>query len=176
VFSDKPDATRVKIVPSVRKVRDKRGRVREVVQARVEITRQVKGAEIAERYFYFDEPPTSFDDIIAQTRKMLRDMPKGWYVLMTSTHGNIAAPMRKEQLISRLNERFLVYDKLPTRGHKDDRGLAEVVVGYKLVSFTEAGAHKEYRERLSRREIAARERKALRAAQRRRALRKLRFL
>lgn len=177
VFTDQPENTRVKIVPAKRKVKDKRGRTRAVVQTNVEISHKVQGGKVTDRFFYFEEPPTSFDDIILQTRKMLRFMPKGYYVLVTSTHGNIAAPIHKNRLLQQLHDRFLVYDKVPSRkGVKDDRGLAEVVIGYKLIAFTEDGAVREYNERLSRREIAEAERRRIRAQQRRKALRRLRGL
>lgn len=112
---------------------------------------------------YLGDAPETFKDIKRALKKMLPDMPKGYYVLVTSNHGNIGVPHQRSNLMAMIESDYIHYDKVPgTTSRKDDRGLAGVVVGFKLVSFTKEGANREYHERLSRRQMLERERRAAR--------------
>lgn len=134
---------------------------------RVEVAMKLPGGTTREEYFYVEdylgEPPETFKDIKRSLKKMLKDMPKGYYVLVTSNHGNIGVPAQRGNLLKMLDTDYLHYDKVPAgAASKDDRGLAGVIVGFKLVSFTKEGADREYTERLTRRATLEQERRAAR--------------
>jgi hypothetical protein len=119
----------------------------------VEVTKRT-GAESKRKYFYFadyeDEPPMTIEEIIDITRAMLPDMPKGYYAFVSKDYGYIAAPMFRNLLIRELTSQWLDYDRIRP-GAKDNRGLAESLVGYALVSTKLEGAEHEYNERQTRR-------------------------
>lgn len=171
-----PQRERVHLVSKTVRTKDSRGRSRRVTESAIEVTRKVGNQILYERYFRFPEPPLTFDDVIRMTRKLLRFMPRGWYVIETSNYGAISVAMRKEDILNQLQERFLVYDKIPQGDQKDNRGLAETVIGYKLVGMHSEDVDREYDERLTRRMAARRFRQQQREARRRRALRPLRGL
>ena len=83
------------------------------------------------------------------TRVMLKSMPKGYYALQSSGHGTIGRSIPSELLLEELRDRYMGYDQFNIQSTKDDRGLAESLTGYKLISFTVRGADREYSERLS---------------------------
>lgn len=160
VFTDQPEKTTVKVV--------RRGKAK----PRLEVSINVPGGVAREEFFhiadYLDGKPETFDDIKAALLKMLPDMPNGSYVLVTSNHGNIGVPAQKRNLARMIELDYMLYDVVGGDGtSKDNRGLAGVVVGFKLVSFTREGAQREYRERLTRRERLADARHAQREKQRR---------
>ncbi|MGH8141025.1 MAG: hypothetical protein ACREU2_00690, partial [Steroidobacteraceae bacterium] len=168
-----PKKQSIELVTKTVTLKDKLGRPYKAKQTQVEVTTQRGRMTVYNRYFRFPETPITFDDVILMTRKMLRFMPRGWYVIETSTHGAISAPIRKDDLLGELANRFLVYDVLSGGGGKDSRGLAETVVGYRLIGMTADDAHREYDARLTRRDLARRFREQQRAARRRRLTRRL---
>jgi len=172
VHTNKPDTTSVKIVYKTVTQKDARGRKRRVTQAQLELTQQVKGGKIQDRFFYFPQSPRSFDHIVKMTRKMLKFMPKGYYALQSSNHGTIGRSIPSELLIEELQDRYLGYDKFGIQSNKDDRGLAETLTGFKLISFTVKGADREYSERLSTRLQMQKWRKQQRAERQREVLKK----
>lgn len=165
-----PDKTKIRVVKST-VVEKKRGKKIKRQIAQVETTQAVKGGEVLDRYFYLsdysDKKPTTFKQIIAITKKMLKDMPKGYYTLITSAHGNIAAPIVKELLMSQLRSRFALYDLGPAITGRDQRGLAETVLGYKYISYRSSAAGKEYADRLDYRAKAKKQRARERERERR---------
>lgn len=171
VFTEQPEKTRVSVV-TPKKTKTRRPR-----KPRVELAIEVPGGTAREEFFLIEdylggEPPETFKDIKKALKKMLPDMPKGYYVLVTSNHGNIGVPHQRGTLMEMIEADYIHYDKVPSASSKkDDRGLAGVVVGFKLVSFTKEGANREYNERLSRRQMLERERRNARkrAARERRA-------
>lgn len=183
VFTEQPEKTHVKVVSRKPKVepepetpKKKRKKAKKKKKAkpvpRVELEIDVPGGTAREEFFliadYTDEV-SSFEDVKEALKLMLPEMPKGWYVLVTSNHGNIGVPIQRHRLVDQIESRYMKYDEVPgATSRKDDRGLAEVVVGFKLVSFTQDGAQREYNERLTRREKLARIRRSD-AARRRRA-------
>lgn len=188
VFTEQPDKTEVRIVtpkkrkkPKKKKPAKRKGKPVDVApedlepeplgppmrKPRVELTTRVKGGVSREEFFhiedYLGDTPETFKDIKKALKKMLPDMPKGYYVLVTSNHGNIGVPAQRGNLLDMIEQDYIHYDKVPgTTSRKDDRGLAGVVVGFKLVSFTKDGADREYIERLTRRQMLNRERRAAR--------------
>lgn len=192
VYTEKPAVTKVRIVtPRKRKgkpkkvVRPKPRRVdtgeeleipeeeREYTgpalrKPRVEVALELPGGTSREEFFYVEnynneEPPETFKDIKRALKKMLPDMPKGYYVLVTSNHGNIGVPANRSNLLRMIDSDYMAYDRVPVgAGSKDNRGLAGVVVGFKLVSFTKEGADREYKERLTRRAMLEQERQGQR--------------
>lgn len=166
VFTEQPAKTTVKVV-TPRRTKKPRPR-----KPRVELAIEVPGGIAREEFFliedYLDgDAPETFKDIKKALKKMLPDMPKGYYVLVTSNHGNIGVPHQRGTLMEMIESDYIHYDKVPgASSRKDDRGLAGVVVGFKLVSVTKEGANREYNERLSRRQMLNRERRRV-ASQRR---------
>lgn len=163
VHTPDPEKTSVKFIGKGKKPR------------RIEVQRKVKGGKVSETFFYihdYDEDvlgytAVTFEDIAAVVEVMIDDMPNGWYVMVTSNHGAISAPMERDMLVQQIASRFMVYDKIPVGSHKDDRKLADTVIGFKRVAATLAGAQKEYRVRLTARQKAEAFRKQQRAKSRR---------
>lgn len=168
---DRPGET-VRLVTKEVIERDALGRRRHVKREQVEVTEIVGERKFYNRYFRFETPPVTFTDVIAETKELLKFMPKGWYVMETSNHGAIYAPMRKESILQELHDFFLGYDREVFRG-KDNRGLAETVVGYRLIGSHQSDAERFYNERTTRAHEFRKFRQQRRAAQRRRILRRL---
>lgn len=179
VFTDKPDKTQIKTVTRKHVVIDKRGRKHKVAKTSVRITEDFKGGRTESDYFLFadyGEPNfVLFEDMKATIKTMLPHMPKGWYVFTSSEYGRIAAPMRKEQILSELEQQWMQYDVIDPRGRRDNRGLAQTITGFKLIASTLDGAQREYNARLSRAEKAARWRSQRKAIDRRKAESRLNY-
>lgn len=163
VYTQKPDQTTVKVVtPKKSKAKKKKKGPGKVRKPHVEIEIEAGGTRVREEYFYIEdylgEPPETFKDIRRALKKMLPDMPNGYYVMVTSNHGNIGIHVPKRLLMQQLESRYMEYDKVPGASQKDNRGLATVVVGFMLTSVTIEGARREYHERLSRRQLLEKER------------------
>lgn len=168
---DRPGAA-VRLVSKEVVTKDSLGRKRRVRKDQIEVTEIVGDQKFYNRYFRFEAPPVTFVDVIGETRRLLKFMPKGWYVMETSNHGAIHAPMRKGDILQELHDRFLGYDREIFRG-KDNRGLAETVLGYRLIGYHQADAERYYNERTTRAREFRKFRQQRRAAQRRRILRRL---
>jgi hypothetical protein len=147
-------------------------------RSRVRLAQELPGGVKFEEQFFSVEDynggkePGSFKEIRRALQRMLLDMPEGFYVLVTSNHGNISSPAEKGALLRKMDSSWLAYDKAPSgAGSIDNRGLATVVTGFKLISTTFEGAAKEYNQRLTRRGIveAFREKQRLGAYRKRRA-------
>jgi hypothetical protein len=145
-------------------------------QVHVKEIKKRTGAESKRVYYYFadfaDEQPTTIEDIIDLTRdEMLPKMKKGYYVFVSADYGYIAAPMYKDLLLKELSSQWLDYDRFSSGvSLKDNRGLAENLIGYALVSTKLEGAEYEYRERQTRR-VAYRKYKAQLREQKRQRIR-----
>lgn len=174
VHTPHPATTKVKIVK-------RKGRK----QPAVEVQEKVRGGTLADRFFhigdYRKKPAVTFKQIEQTVKKMLKDMPDGYYVMVTSNHGHIGAPIPRNMILRELSQSYFAYDVLRKYekrdgnvGRKDDRGLAETVTGFKLVSFTEEGADREYRTRRTRRQALRDARQAERAKKQRRIRKRLR--
>lgn len=180
VFTEHPEKTAVKVVrrkpkkepapePVPGKKRKKRKKSKRKPTPHVELEIAVPGGIAREEFFHISdylggEDPETFKDVKKALKRMLPEMPHGWYVLVTSNHGNIGVPAQRSNLLEMIEADYIQYDTVPgITSKKDDRGLAGVVVGFKLVSFTKDGADREYIERLTRRQQLARERRRTRA-------------
>lgn len=174
VHTPHPETTKVKLVKRSKKARPV-----------VEVQEKVKGGTLADRFFHISDyrktPATTFKQIAATVRKMLADMPDGYYVIVTSNHGHIGAPMERDRILHEIESLYFGYDILKRYEKqdgnisvKDNRGLAEVVVGFKHVSFTKDGAIREYNVRDTRRRALRKFRKDQRAAEGRRIRKRLR--
>jgi hypothetical protein len=135
------------------------------------------GAESRRVYYYFadfaDEQPQTIEEIIELTREMLPKMKKGYYVFVSADYGYIADFMYKDHILAELSSQWLDYDRFSSGTNlKDNRGLAENLIGFALVSTKIEGAKHEYRERQTRRseyrKFKAKQREAKRARIRRR--------
>lgn len=158
---------RVRVVTTSRKIK---GKI--VKKSNVEIRDRVGKQIYRNRFFRFERQPFTFDDIIRETRKMLKFMPRGWYVIQTSNYQSIGVPIRKDDLLSELQSRYVIYDKLPESGEKDSRGLAETVIGFMLIGYREIDAERFDVGRLTRMETARKFRAKQRAARRRALLKR----
>lgn len=184
VFTEQPEKTTVKVVrrkpkkepapePEPGKKRKKAKKSKRKPVPHVELEIAVPGGVAREEFFHISdylggEDPETFKDIKKALKRMLPEMPHGWYVLVTSNHGNIGVPNQRQNLLEMIEADYIHYDTVPgVTSKKDDRGLASVVVGFKLVSFTKDGADREYIERLTRRQqLAAARRNERKRAQR----------
>lgn len=166
VHTPHPETTKVKLI----RQKGKRPPV-------VEVQEKVKGGTLAGRFFllsdYSKREPTTFKQISRIAAKMVKAMPKGYYVIVTSNHGNIGVPIERDRLLHVLESNYHAYDILG-KFKKDDRGLAEVITGFKLVSFTVEGAQREYKTRLTRRQALRLARQRVRAEKQRRIRKRLR--
>jgi len=153
IITPRPDAVRVRVVKSTRKVKG-----RKQVEYTVEETDKTKRGTVFKRYFYLPEGLQSFEEIEAATRKLLPRMPNGYYVLISSVYGGIAETMPKYDILRLLPERFYGYDAKP-----GDSGLASTILGYQLVGYTPDDAKREYVERLTWREVMRRNRAKVKA-------------
>lgn len=180
VHDEKPETAKVRLVTRTHVTRIKtkgKTRTKKTQHVNVEISHVVKGGQTADRYFLFTDysaaPVTTFEDVEELTRKMLRFMPNGYYVFVSSRFGSIHATMKKQAILRQIRDYFLDYDKLPGKGIKDNRGLAETLTGYKLVSTTAEGASKFSADKQTRGELLRSARAARRAAERRKVMRRL---
>ncbi len=163
----------------------------------LEITETIKGRQHHDRFFYLSDylkgevvrvdkrgrksvrkynerPPETFEDILRVARRMIAHMPRGYYVIETSSHGSIGIHMGRDDLLSSISSRYLGYDSLKPGG-KDDRGLAGTIVGFRLVSSNLESANREYTERLTNRVKLQRARTADRARRSRNVTRRLKL-
>ena len=151
VHVSKPDTTKIVVqVSSKQKGAGKKKQVSTV--------REIVGGSFTETFFYFadylkkgEDLPETIRRVISIAKRMLKDMPRGYYVMLSGDHGNIGAPMLRSKLLDALEVDWLSYDKVPGRGRDGDRGLAGNLIGFKFISTNFEGAILEYNERLSRR-------------------------
>ncbi len=139
----------------------------------VEVTKR-SGAESTREYFYFADygrgaQPKSMAAIQKRVRRMIDDLPEGWYVLVSRDYGFIGAAMLKSKLLQEIDRTWLDYDKFKP-GQNDSRGLAQSLIGLSRVSTTIEGMEVEYTNRITRRARyrGLKERESRQSAKRRR--------
>lgn len=139
---------------SVEKRKPKKGRKR---PARVKEVLQVEDVKRVNRYYYFADygpVPQSMEEIYKLVDVMMPDLPKGHYAFMSRNYGNISMSMDRNRLLREIQSTWMVYDKFKgAPGEKDSRGLAEDLIGLRLVATTVAGADLEYNNRITRRSL-----------------------
>lgn len=150
---------RKKYVVHVERPSDTRIRVK---AGTLEVATKVEGGYKIDQFFELPRKAKSFKDIakmLKGKRGLLAKMPPGYYVIATSTHGNIAAPIPKERILSMLQQRYFGYDVYTAgRSVRDDRGLAEVVNGFRFTGAEFDDARRELYARRKARVEAARQR------------------
>lgn len=115
----------------------KRSKVK-FVKGKVEIrTRLKSGHVIADRYFWFPDEPSSWDDIEEMTREMLPEMPPGYYVVVNTQHGDIGMGAHRNVLLRMMQRWAVEYDD-PSKV-----GFDRSILGYRYIAET-AKAHDEY--------------------------------
>ena len=138
VHVEKPESTRIRI---------QRGK-KKSSPAHIQEVRKIKGGRFEARYFYFADyakrMPVTMDGILKVAKRMIVDMPLGFYVMLSNEHGFIGTPMHKNLLLKQLVDEWSQYEKYGT-----GTGLARSLIGFRMVSTTEDGARREYRERLT---------------------------
>ena len=136
----------------------------------VEETLLSKRAKVRHQFFYFKDyarrQPRTIDEVLTLLDHMLPDMPDGYYVFVSRDYGNIAAPMPRNLLKREIADMWLAYDKIPGRSDKDNRGLAQSLIGFSYVSKEIDGADEEYNQRLSRARQYQKERERAKHARR----------
>lgn len=149
----KPETTRVKVIIH------KPTRKRKTPRATVQITRKLKGARSIDRTYFFRDYSRrkirSMADIADAVRRMVAELPRGYYCMISSDYGVISTPMPRDRLIEQVELEWSQYD---VRGH--DRGLAATLLGIKRVAMIGDEADREYEQRLTMRQqmMAARQR------------------
>ena len=146
--------------------------------ARVKETLEIADVKRVNRYYYFSDygpAPLSMDEVYKLVDKMMPDLPKGFYAFMSRSYGNISMSMDRNRLLREIQSTWMVYDKFKDMpGEKDSRGLAEDLIGLRLVATTVAGADLEYNNRITRRSMLRGYRKQVAESQAARKRKRLR--
>jgi len=164
-------------------------RVKVTRTGRIQIIRRLKGVELVQQDYIFEEffsededdtpaqaaskeklqemlPPMGWEEVIRLTRGLLRYMPNGNYVLLTLPHGPIYEPMAKADIILNLRLMMQRYD------NKNHEGFPELIIGFRRMSHNIKDASRAMRElrerRLKAREERHRDNRLLRQTARRR--------
>lgn len=136
---------------------------------RVEIAREVKGATLVQRFYFFldmtGKQPATFRGMRAALKKMLPDMPDGYYTLYTEPHGSIGLPHNKQTLMDLLVDYENRYE-VSHAARKLHEDFAEVILGFQFQG-TRDMAIQEYRERQERRSAHKRAKEQQRRERRR---------
>lgn len=104
----------------------------------VEIEGKFKGRVITRsQFFLFPRRPRYPKELVAMTRRMLKEMPPGFYTVITAAHGDTGEPFDRDQIINRLNEYLAAYE-VDAAGKPT--GFSEALIGYRFMSTTLRGA------------------------------------
>ena len=145
VHTADPDTTTIKIVGT-----RKKKQVQEVTT--------VEGGRFTQRHFYFRDYTKrrikTMVDILAVAERMIKQMPPGQYVFISSLYGEIGTNMDRRLLLAAIERNWLAYDAAPDMrsGRPDNRGLAQTLLGFKLIATTPDGGRRSLEERYTRRE------------------------
>ena len=104
----------------------------------VEIEGKFKGRVITRsQFFLFPRRPRYPKELVAMTRRLLKEMPPGFYTLITAAHGDTGEPFDRDQVINRLSEYLAAYE---TDAAGRPTGFSEALVGFRFMSTTLRGA------------------------------------
>lgn len=111
------------------------------------------GVRTETKYFLFAKKPRNLRDLERFTKRLLDEMPNGFYVLQTSAHGDTGEPFERGKALARLREYFFAYQT-------DDRGIptgfVDALIGFRFMSTTLKGASAQ-RQQTSQRRLNQRE-------------------
>lgn len=161
---------------------------------KVEVVRKVRGGEVVDRFYLFEEifgrKPETWEEIVEMTRIMtglkkykesflydedqaefVRVMPKGLYTLWVETQGDTDAPVKRELLIRRLQEYEQTYGNARSDLWKGG-GFDEVILGFHWQGTNRDAAMVRRQQLVAERNAAARERRLTRQARRRKITRR----
>lgn len=156
---------------------------------KVEVVRKVRGGEVVDRFYLFEEifgrRPETWDEIVEMTRilvgekkyrqsylydpdyaESVRVMPKGLYTLWVETQGDTDAPVKRELLIRRLREFQDTYGNAMSSTWKGG-GFEDVILGFHWQGTNRDAAMAKRQRLVAERNAAARERRLQRQARRR---------
>lgn len=156
---------------------------------KVEVKRKVRGGEVVDRFYLFEEifgqRPETWEEIVEMTRilvgekkyrdshlydedyaPMVRVMPKGLYTLWVETQGDTDAPVKRELLIRRLREFQDTYGNALSDTWKGG-GFEDVILGFHWQGTNRDTAMAKRQALVAERNAAARERRLQRQARRR---------
>lgn len=88
-------------------------------------------------FYLFPRRPRYPNELVAMSRRMLKSMPDGFYVMLTAAHGDTGEPFDKGQLINRLNDYLMAYE---VDEHGLPTGFSEALIGFRFMSTTLDGA------------------------------------
>lgn len=100
------------------------------------------------QFFLFPRRPRYPKELVAMARKLLKDMPQGFYSVITAAHGDTGEPFERDELINRLNTYLADYI---VDEYNQPTGFAEALVGFRFMSTTLDGAEVQMRARDARR-------------------------
>lgn len=102
------------------------------------------------RYFLFPKRPKTPDEVKEFAANLLKEMPNGFYVILTGLLGDTGEPVEKGMLLKRLGEYLSQYSY---KGQTDvSTGFAEAVIGFRFMSSRLAGVDIEMGTKDSRRQ------------------------
>lgn len=161
---------------------------------KVEISRAVRGAQVLDRFYLFEEifgiKPDTWDDILEMTRILIgkkryrdsylydedyastvRKMPDGFYTLWVETQGDTGAPVRRELLLDNLTFYEQAYGNKNSDTWKGG-GFEEVILGFHWQGLDGSKAMQRRMQLVAQRLRAEKERKLERARHRRKVTRR----
>lgn len=138
----------------------------------VEIEGRFAGRVITRsQFFLFPRRPRYPNELVRMARKLLKEMPTGFYTVLTAAHGDTGEPFEREQLINRLQEYLAAYE-VDAAG--EPTGFSEALIGFRYMATTLRGAsvqrqtidrrrerQKQYNEKLRRKQINEARRKEI---------------
>lgn len=89
------------------------------------------------RYFLFPHRARDPDDVEAMTRALLREMPEGFYTVLTGALGDTGEPADKGMILRRVQEYMNFYSTTATG---ESTGFTQALVGFRYMADTLDGA------------------------------------
>lgn len=89
------------------------------------------------QFFLFPRRPRYPKELVAMSRRMLKEMPDGFYSILTSAHGDTGEPVERDKLIEQLNVYLAAYE---VNSEGASTGFSEVLLGFRFMETTLDGA------------------------------------
>ena len=155
-----------------RTVKDKLGRKRKQTVPTAEIGYRTKrGQVIVDKFFSIADYATeserkSFKSMLPALKRMVKQMPDGWYTFVNANHGMIGIAMPRDEVIRQVVRQWKKYDSSQRKDMKAKaRSLASSIAGMKKLDVASAKqARREYEQRRTEQLAMNRQRKLERAA------------
>lgn len=109
-----------------------------LVDGHVEIEGSFPGEVVSRsRFFLFPRRPRYPKELVAMARRLQKEMPDGFYTVLTAAHGDTGEPFERDQIINRLNEYLAAYE---VDAEGNPTGFSEALLGFRYMSTTLKGA------------------------------------